>query len=320
MPMRDSDARFLGQDVLPLLESLAPVVQPEPSIFPSNMVYPQTFTYSSQAMAEAAAARAALRTQLAETTAQVKRRLEGRQKPASAQIHRMSRNPAVEHYSADVDGQKVPYINIVRYPCVWHEGGGCEQVFPQIEWVEDRSDSPSGSPLAYPIAYDYKPRVLWDGDWCWSVTVDDRFMYHFECREDVEMVLPILAQGMAVAAGFTSHGPHSFPRNAHGPAVGLAPFSDPMPIAGELMTAEPFDFDALADAVAQRISKPAMTQEMVIRWLEAWRWQKANSPSADPRGDAYRVQQETLSEMIESQRGSKTFPGWPFDLDQPTEG
>lgn len=223
MPMRDSDARWLERDILPLLESLGAAVKPAESMFLPPTMFPVNMTYSSEAAANATAQRAALATQLAETTAQVKRRLEGRQRPAGAVLGQMSRNPAVEHYSADVDGQPVPYINISRWPCIWHEGGAPEQVYPVVEFVQT---------VVYPqkggySAFSYEAQVQWDGDWCWTITVDNRLSFDFECREDVEMVLPILAQGMAVAAGFTSHGSHSFPANAHGPAVGLAPFTRP---------------------------------------------------------------------------------------------
>jgi hypothetical protein len=222
MPMRASDATWLERDVLPLLESLAGIVKPV-AVFEmaaTSTVAPQSI--SSADVVNAQVQRTALTTRLAETTSAIKRRLEGRQKPATAEVHRMSRNPAVEHYSADVDGQKVPYIDISRWPCIWSESGQPEQVYPCIEWIEEgRAHDVCNQTIP---AYSYEPRVLWDGGWCWTVTVGDLFMYDFECREDVELVLPILAQGMAVAAGFTSHGPRSFPKNAHGPAVGLAPF------------------------------------------------------------------------------------------------
>jgi hypothetical protein len=255
MGIRPSDARWLERDVIPLLESLAPTLDTVPTI---NLdatlpMCPTTYTFSSQAVAEAVAARAALRTQLAETTAAAKRRLEGRPKPASAELHRMSRNPTVEHYSADVDGWKVPYIDIVRWPCVWTESGCAEQVYPQIEWVEEVSTTGGVVDATGLHAHGYTPKVLWDGDWCWTVEINN-VCWDFDSREDVEMILPVLAKGMAVAAGFTSHGAHSFPRNAHGPAVGLAPFTDPMPIATELLEVEGMNPKAIADAVVTRLT------------------------------------------------------------------
>jgi hypothetical protein len=268
MGMRDSDARWIERDVIPLLESLGQSLTP---------------TYGGSFL-----------TRLAETTAQAKRRLGARQAPATAEVHRMGLNPAVEHYSADVDGQKVPYIVIGRWPCVWNELGQPDQVYPQIEFQETgRAHDVGGTTLP---AYSYTPKVLWDGDWCWTVTVDGRFSFNFDSQEDVELVLPILAQGMAVAGGFTSHGPHSFPKNAHGPAVGLAPFTTP------------------------GANEPAMTQDMLIRWLESWQRVKADQGVATVKErpsegwDEYNATQSVLSEMIESQRGNKTFPGWPFDL------
>lgn len=57
-----------------------------------------------------------------------------------------------------------------------------------------------------------------------SICIDDRFgSGQPMTRDEVYETMFLLANGMAVAGGFTSHGPHSFPRNLHGPAVGLAP-------------------------------------------------------------------------------------------------
>jgi hypothetical protein len=253
MGMRDSDARWIERDVIPLLESLAAIVQPvvmfEPAV--GSMV-PQSVTYSSTNLANAQAQRAALVTRLAETTAQAKRRLGGRQAPATAEVYRMSRNPSVEHYSADVDGQKVPYIDITRWPCVWTDSGRPEQVYPEVVLQTSTRYKDLVSQDVPGLRYAYETIVHWDGDWCWTVTVDERFAYDFDSQEDVELVLPILAQGMAVAGGFTSHGPHSFPINRHGPAVGLAPFTD-FPTA-ELVQSEGWGPDAIADAVVARLT------------------------------------------------------------------
>lgn len=65
----------------------------------------------------------------------------------------------------------------------------------------------------------------------------------------------LLAQAMAISAGWTCHGRRSMPLNLHGPAVGMAPLFDAEPMVGELQVAEGWgvDTDEFADKVAQRL-------------------------------------------------------------------
>lgn len=57
----------------------------------------------------------------------------------------------------------------------------------------------------------------------WYLILDDRFAITVPRTSELGRWAPILANAMAVAAGFTSHGPNSVVRNPHGPSVVSAP-------------------------------------------------------------------------------------------------
>lgn len=46
-----------------------------------------------------------------------------------------------------------------------------------------------------------------------DVVLDDRYAITIENEDDLQMWIPFLANAMAVAAGFSSHGENSVPRN-----------------------------------------------------------------------------------------------------------
>lgn len=58
----------------------------------------------------------------------------------------------------------------------------------------------------------------------WVLILDDSFVITVPKESELGRWVPILANGMAVAAGYTSHGSHSTTRNPHGPS----PVCDPV--------------------------------------------------------------------------------------------
>lgn len=46
-----------------------------------------------------------------------------------------------------------------------------------------------------------------EGRWC--VTLDERLVFSFESKAEIERMLPLLAHSMAVAAGYSCHGKNS---------------------------------------------------------------------------------------------------------------
>lgn len=122
------------------------------------------------------------------------------------QIHKMSRNPSVTKCEVHYRGYDVPYLSVYKVPVDEHG----EQVYP-FSGLED------GALDGY-VDHD-KPFIVrpHDGPYRWELVIDRRFAYDFDSEEELRKVLPIVADAMAVAAGFTSHGSELM-SNAHGPA------------------------------------------------------------------------------------------------------
>lgn len=120
------------------------------------------------------------------------------------QIHKMSRNPTVTKCEVHYRGHDVPLLAVYQVPV--DENG--EQVYPMANeggddgWID--RDKP----------YMVRPH---DGPFRWDLVLDRRFSYSFDTEDELRAVLPIVAEAMAVAAGFTSHG-SDLMINAHGPA------------------------------------------------------------------------------------------------------
>jgi hypothetical protein len=102
-------------------------------------------------------------------------------------LSRQTRNPTVEVFGLRSEGYDVPYVKAVRYPV--DENG--KQVYPH-----------EGDPEPHHHAVD--------------LILDDRFGYVYDSLEEVEEIVPLLANAMAIAAGYTAHG-HAVRRNPHGP-------------------------------------------------------------------------------------------------------
>jgi hypothetical protein len=121
------------------------------------------------------------------------------------QIHKMSRNPSVTKCEVHYRGSDVPYISVYKVPV--DENG--EQVHP-FSGLED------GDLEGY-IDYD-KPFIVRPhaGAYRWELVLDRRFAYDFASEEELRKVLPIIADAMAVAAGYTAHA-HSNRIMPHGP-------------------------------------------------------------------------------------------------------
>ncbi len=117
------------------------------------------------------------------------------------QLFSQARNPSVEVYAAYYRGYPIPHVSIQRWP-VNPDGS---QAYPEVHSGADgvrHYDPPGGNPTAF----------------VWTLTVDDRWAYDYERESDLRRVLPLLADAMAVAAGFACHG-SSNRLNLHGPVV-----------------------------------------------------------------------------------------------------
>lgn len=109
-------------------------------------------------------------------------------------IH-MSRNPSVEYHEVWYRGFPVPYLKAFRYPV--DENG--QQVFP-IEMSEDCSVTTVTRHL---------------GEYRWHLILDNRFIYPFTSRDEITSVIPMIADSMAIAAGYLCHGTNKR-MNPHG--------------------------------------------------------------------------------------------------------
>lgn len=111
------------------------------------------------------------------------------------QIIAMSRNPSVTFHKVWYRGHPVPYVEVFKYPV----GDDGQQVYP----ISDGSDGPM---TVYPH----------DGTYKYELTLDGRWANDFDSIEEIERIMPLLADGMAVAAGYACHGSTNR-LNAHGP-------------------------------------------------------------------------------------------------------
>jgi hypothetical protein len=124
-----------------------------------------------------------------------------------------SRNPAVSVYKVWFRGYEVPYVLVYRYP-VDAEGN---QVYPRAV-VDSKVGTVDLS--AEPHHYD------------WSVSLDERWLFDFkggggaDPQAEILRVVPMLADAMAVAAGYACHG-SSNRRNPHGPVLTFGAETDP---------------------------------------------------------------------------------------------
>ena len=251
MGMRASDARWLEREIRPFLESIGAAAS-------------MSLHGSSQGWLTATGQQAHdLLRQLADRT-------DGTP-PVDSVLHYMGsgrRNPSVRVYEADYNGHRVPYIEITEWPCEYDDGVPT-QVYPPLELICENG------------SYEYVS--TYHGDWRWTVSVDDRFAFDFETRDEVEAAIPLLATGMAIAAGFTSHGPHSFPRNPHGPAVGLA-WTELEPATAEIVSTG-WGPEAIADAVYRLIEergvKPSQVVEAEKSWIEDAKYWKTRADLAE---------------------------------------
>ena len=121
-------------------------------------------------------------------------------------------NPTVKVYAARSNGYLVPYIGIVRWPTVGDDSSR------QVYWQDGWWVTPVGPGDVAVMPEDFKP------SWIWTVTVDNRLAFDFSDQKALEQAVRLLADGMAVAAGYTAHG-YGNRLNPHGPA--LAPVQVP---------------------------------------------------------------------------------------------
>lgn len=115
----------------------------------------------------------------------------------SPALHEMSRNPSVGYFHAYYRGHQVSNVEVYRVPV---DGDG-----RQVYLTEERDD---GATVVRPH----------DGPIRWELLLDGRFGFDFETREEIERIIPILADGMAVAAGYACHGSNNR-LNRHGPTI-----------------------------------------------------------------------------------------------------
>lgn len=104
----------------------------------------------------------------------------------------MSRNPSVDFCVPYYRGYPVPHIKVFKYPV--DESG--TQIFPA----------------------DGKTYVEQSCTYRWDLSLDDRWGYDFDTEEQVLHAVRMMADAMAVAAGWASHG-SEYRLNAHGPAM-----------------------------------------------------------------------------------------------------
>lgn len=122
-------------------------------------------------------------------------------------------NPTVKVYAARSNGYLIPYIGITRWPSV---GDGS---YRQVYWQDGWWVQPVGPDDVEGMLEDFKPL------WVWTVTVDNRLAFDFTDQKSMEQALRLLADGMAVAAGYTAHG-YGNRLNPHGPALAPVAVSD----------------------------------------------------------------------------------------------
>lgn len=104
----------------------------------------------------------------------------------------MSRNPSVDFCQAYYRGHQVPHIKVYKYPV---DAAG-EQVYPP----EGRTDVDE--------VHGHK----------WELILDDRMLYDFDTETQALHAVRMLADAMAIAAGWTCHGSANR-LNPHGPAT-----------------------------------------------------------------------------------------------------
>lgn len=104
-------------------------------------------------------------------------------------------NPACDRF--EIPNDLGVNITAVRWPSNGHEchddsakvypldGGGWERV--------------SGPGQTERLPDDFEPIYIW------TITLDDRFGFDFDSRAEVENAIPLLLNGMAIAAGWPSH-------------------------------------------------------------------------------------------------------------------
>jgi hypothetical protein len=103
-------------------------------------------------------------------------------------IH-MSRNASIEYWLPFYRGHQVPNVEVYKVPV----DGDNNQVYPKTD-------------------------VEFGGPWRWELVLDKRWSYDYSSKEQIEALIPLLADGMAVAAGYACHG-SAIRINHHGPNV-----------------------------------------------------------------------------------------------------
>jgi hypothetical protein len=116
-----------------------------------------------------------------------------------------SRNPSVQFYKLYVHGYEVPYIEIFKVPI---DDDGKQS----YDSIVDGSDADNHGPITV---------ERHAGKFRWELSLDGRMGYDFDSKEDIEAIGDLLAQAMAISAGYTAHGV-AYRKNPHGPAIRLA--------------------------------------------------------------------------------------------------
>jgi len=121
-------------------------------------------------------------------------------------IYWMSRNPSVTLGKVHYRGYEVPYVEVFKVPV----GDDGQQTYP----LSANSD---GTTTVHPH----------DGKHRYELTFDNRWAYDFATEAEVLHVVGLVADAMAVAAGWACHGSANR-LNRHGPTVAARP-PDPNP-------------------------------------------------------------------------------------------
>lgn len=124
-------------------------------------------------------------------------------------------NRSVMVYAVVVDGYRVPYVEVSSWPAT---ADGAQVYRPLSRWTADGNTF---------LPEDFEPIIMW------TVTLDDRLAFDFPDRAAVENAMPMLADGMAIAAGWTAHGV-GYRRNPHGPSLAPVPHADLPAAIGEI--------------------------------------------------------------------------------------